>query len=145
LKSAPRERCEKNAAEEGSVAVAETIEEDSTNKASTPLPPRIISCGVSSAFAEVADMIERRREGEGPMFIRVRDSHFRSILKAVSWRVTGSIDTFVLSFIFTGSVKVAGSIAGAEAITKMILYYLHERAWSVIRWDQQGQTGGGSP
>jgi uncharacterized membrane protein len=51
---------------------------------------------------------------------------------------------FVLSFIFTGSVKVAGSIAGAEAITKMIVYYLHERAWSVIRWDQQGQTGGGS-
>jgi hypothetical protein len=48
------------------------------------------------------------------MFIRVRDSHFRSILKAVSWRITGSIDTFVLSFIFTGSVKVAGSIAGAE-------------------------------
>jgi uncharacterized membrane protein len=50
----------------------------------------------------------------------------------------------VLSFIFTGSVKVAGSIAGAEAITKMIFYYLHERAWSVIRWDQQGQTATGS-
>ena len=77
------------------------------------------------------------------MSIRVRDSHFRSIVKAVSWRVTGSIDTFVLSFIFTGSVKVAGSIAGAEAITKMILYYLHERAWTAIRWNQQGQTGGG--
>ena len=77
------------------------------------------------------------------MFLRVRDSHSRSILNAVSWRVTGSIDTFVLSLIFTGSVKVAGSIAGAEAITKMILYYLHERAWSAIRWNQQGQTGGG--
>jgi uncharacterized membrane protein len=73
------------------------------------------------------------------MFTRVRDSHFRSIVKAVSWRVTGSIDTFVLSFIFTGSVRVAGSIAGAEAITKMILYYLHERAWSVILWDQRGK------
>jgi len=78
------------------------------------------------------------------MFIRTRDSHFRSLVKAVSWRITGSIYTFVLSLIFTGSVKVAGSIAGAEAVTKMILYYLHERAWSVIRWDQQGQTGGGS-
>jgi uncharacterized membrane protein len=78
------------------------------------------------------------------MFIRTRDSHFRSMVKAISWRITGSIDTFVLSFLFTGSVKVAGSIAGAEAVTKMILYYLHERAWSVIRWDQQGQTGGGS-
>ncbi|WP_036032602.1 DUF2061 domain-containing protein [Bradyrhizobium yuanmingense] len=78
------------------------------------------------------------------MFIWTRESHFRSMVKAVSWRITGSFDTFVLSFIFTGSVKVAGSIAGAEAVTKMILYYLHERAWSVIRWDQQGQTGGGS-
>jgi uncharacterized membrane protein len=77
------------------------------------------------------------------MFIRTRDSHFRSLVKAVSWRITGSIDTFVLSLIFTGSVKVAGSIAGAEAITKMILYYLHERAWTAIRWNQQGQTGGG--
>jgi uncharacterized membrane protein len=77
------------------------------------------------------------------MLFRTRDSHFRSLVKAVSWRITGSIDTFVLSFIFTGSVKLAGSIAGAEAVTKMILYYLHERAWSVIRWDQQGQTGGG--
>ena len=78
------------------------------------------------------------------MFIRTRDSHFRSMVKAVSWRITGSSDTFVLSFIFTGSVRVAGSIAGAEAVTKMILYYLHERAWSVIGWDQQGQTGDGS-
>jgi uncharacterized membrane protein len=78
------------------------------------------------------------------MFIRVRDSHFRSIVKAVSWRVTGSIDTFVLSFILTGSVRVAGSIAGAEAITKMILYYLHERAWSAILWNQQEQVGGSS-
>jgi uncharacterized membrane protein len=78
------------------------------------------------------------------MFIRTRDSHFRSMVKAASWRITGSIDTFVLSFIFTGSVKVAGSIAGAEALTKMILYYFHERAWSIILWDQRGQTGSGS-
>ena len=76
------------------------------------------------------------------MFIHMRDSHPRSIAKAVSWRITGSLDTFVLGFLFTGSVKLAGSIAGAEMATKMILYYLHERAWSVIRWDQQGQTGG---
>jgi predicted membrane protein DUF2061 len=48
------------------------------------------------------------------MFIRVRDSHSRSIVKAVSWRVTGSVDTFVLSFVFTGSIKVAGSITDHE-------------------------------
>ena len=39
------------------------------------------------------------------MFLRVRDSHSRSILNAVSWRVTGSIDSFVLGFIFTGATS----------------------------------------
>jgi uncharacterized membrane protein len=60
------------------------------------------------------------------MSVRTEDSHPRSIAKAVSWRITGSVDTFVLSFIFTGSVKLAGSIAIAEMGTKMLLYYLHE-------------------
>lgn len=69
--------------------------------------------------------------------------HPRSIAKAVSWRITGSVDTFVLSFIFTGSAKLAGSIAIAEMATKMLLYYLHERAWSAIRWNQRGQSAEG--
>jgi uncharacterized membrane protein len=81
---------------------------------------------------------------EAPVFVRVRDSHPRSIAKAISRRITGSVDTFVLSFIFTGSVKLAGSIAGAELVTKMVLSYFHERAWSAIRWDQRGQIGGQS-
>jgi uncharacterized membrane protein len=77
------------------------------------------------------------------MFIRTRDSHPRSIAKAISWRVTGSVDTFLLSLIFTRSVSVAGSIALAEMVTKVLLYYLHERAWSAIRWNQRGQSSGG--
>jgi hypothetical protein len=44
LETCTRERCEKNAAEEGSVVVAETLEEDSTNEASTPPPPRSVNC-----------------------------------------------------------------------------------------------------
>ena len=77
------------------------------------------------------------------MFIRTGDSHPRSIAKAISWRITDSVDTFVLSLIFTGSVKLAGSIAISEMATKMVLYYLHERAWSGIRWNQSGQSAGG--
>jgi len=73
------------------------------------------------------------------MFIRVRDSHPRSIAKAVSWRLLGSIDTFVLSLIFTGSLRLAGSIAVTEMFTKMVLYYVHERVWSAIPWNQRGQ------
>ena len=62
------------------------------------------------------------------------NSHLRSLAKAVSWRVVGSADTFVLSLIFTGSGKYAISIATTEALTKIALYYFHERAWRRVRW-----------
>jgi uncharacterized membrane protein len=62
------------------------------------------------------------------------DSRMRSFAKAISWRVIGSADTFILSLIFTGSGKYAISIATAEAMTKIVLYYLHERGWRRIKW-----------
>jgi uncharacterized membrane protein len=65
---------------------------------------------------------------------RGRESHPRSFLKAVSWRTLGSIDTFVLGLVFTSDIKTAGSIAGTEVITKIALYYFHERLWAVIPW-----------
>ena len=65
---------------------------------------------------------------------RAFDSHPRSIAKAVTWRTLGSIDTFVLSWIITGNFVSAGSIASFEVITKMTLYYLHERGWSHVKW-----------
>lgn len=69
------------------------------------------------------------------MFLfRGREAHSRSFVKAVSWRTLGSLDTFALSWLFTGNVKAAGAIAGTEVITKIILFYLHERAWSHIHW-----------
>jgi len=62
------------------------------------------------------------------------DSHLRSLAKAVSWRFFGSLDTFILSLIFTGKWQYAVSIATAEALTKIVLFYLHERAWRLVRW-----------
>jgi len=66
------------------------------------------------------------------------NSHLRSLVKAVSWRVVGSLDTFILSLIFTGSGQYAISIASAEALTKIALYYVHERAWRRVRWGRLG-------
>ena len=66
--------------------------------------------------------------------IRGNESHQRSVLKAFSWRVLGSIDTFLLSWLFTGSPKAAGAIALTEVLTKMVLYYFHERAWAAVSW-----------
>lgn len=57
------------------------------------------------------------------------DTHARSLAKAVSWRVTGSLDTMLLSWLITGSVPMAATIGLAEVVTKSLLYYLHERAW----------------
>jgi uncharacterized membrane protein len=69
------------------------------------------------------------------MFLfRGREAHSRSLAKAVSWRVLGSIDTFLLSWLFTRSAKAAGAIAITEVLTKMVLYYFHERAWSSVGW-----------
>jgi uncharacterized membrane protein len=62
------------------------------------------------------------------------NAHLRSLIKAVSWRIFGSLDTFVLSMIFTGNAKYAVSIASAEALTKIALYYVHERAWRRVKW-----------
>jgi sulfate adenylyltransferase large subunit len=54
----------------------------------------------------------------------------RSIVKAITWRITGSLDTFLLSWLFTQSAKVAAAISLAEVVTKLVLYYVHERAWA---------------
>ena len=58
----------------------------------------------------------------------------RSLAKMVSWRVTATVDTFIISYFVTGSFAWAGSIAGLEVLTKMGLYYLHERAWARVQW-----------
>jgi uncharacterized membrane protein len=56
----------------------------------------------------------------------------RSLAKAVSWRVTGSVDTVLLSWLFTADLRIAAAIGLTEVVTKMVLYYLHERAWNRI-------------
>lgn len=63
-----------------------------------------------------------------------RESNSRSLAKAISWRVLGSIDTFLLSWFFTSSVQAAGAIAVTEVVTKIFLYYAHERAWANLSW-----------
>lgn len=53
----------------------------------------------------------------------------RHILKTITWRIVGTIDTIILSWVITGNLKIGMAIGGVEVITKMILYYLHERTW----------------
>lgn len=61
------------------------------------------------------------------------DSQGRSILKAISWRVIGTLDTIIISWFIAGDLSIAFSIGSIELLTKFILYYCHERAWNFIR------------
>ena len=56
-------------------------------------------------------------------------SRKRHFLKTITWRIIGTLDTMVLSWIIKGNWKFGVAIGGVELITKMVLYYFHERAW----------------
>lgn len=58
------------------------------------------------------------------------ERHYRSVVKAISWRATGTVDTIVISFLVTGHAKWALSIGFIELFTKVALYYVHERVWN---------------
>jgi uncharacterized membrane protein len=62
------------------------------------------------------------------------EKSYRSIVKSVSWRTIGTIDTIIISFIITGKPGLAFSIGGIEVFTKMALYYFHERTWNRINF-----------
>ena len=65
------------------------------------------------------------------------DSNRRSIAKTVSWRVAGSLSTFSISYLVTGSFGVAGSIAVVQMVVNTLLYYFHERIWGNIKWGRE--------
>ena len=53
----------------------------------------------------------------------------RSILKAISWRIIGTLDTMALGWVITGNPIMGLKIGALELFTKFILYYFHERIW----------------
>jgi len=63
-------------------------------------------------------------------------AHIISFCKTCTWRVVASLDTFLLSWLLTGTVAIAASIASLEVLTKMFLYYAHERQWEKPAFNQ---------
>jgi uncharacterized membrane protein len=66
--------------------------------------------------------------------LKAADSRGKSIVKSISWRVLGTIDTIVISWILTGKLTLALSIGSIEIFTKLFLYYAHERIWNLVKW-----------
>lgn len=63
-----------------------------------------------------------------------REGIKRSGMKTGTWRMIASLDTFLLAFFFTGNIGTALSIGGLEIVTKLVLYFFHERAWSRVKF-----------
>ena len=65
------------------------------------------------------------------------DTNIRSLVKTISWRVTGSLSTFIISYLILGSFTVASSIALTQVTVNTILYYVHERIWNRLSWGME--------
>ena len=61
-----------------------------------------------------------------------RESHLRSFLKALSWRVLATTTTALIAWIVTGDISIAIFIGGIEFIAKFFIYYGHERVWQLV-------------
>ena len=53
----------------------------------------------------------------------------RHILKTITWRIIGTLDTMIIAWALSGDPLLGLSIGGIEVFSKMVLYYIHERVW----------------
>lgn len=65
---------------------------------------------------------------------QMKENKSRSIGKSISWRILATCDTILISFIITGSFAIAATIGSIEVLTKMFLYYFHERVWNRLEY-----------
>lgn len=62
------------------------------------------------------------------------DTNTRSLVKTVTWRLTGSGATFGISWLISGDIAIAGTIAVIQIVANTVLYYVHERIWNTVKW-----------
>jgi uncharacterized membrane protein len=58
----------------------------------------------------------------------------RSFVKALSYRIWGTLSSFVVAYVLTGNAALSGAIAFWETVVKVFIYYAHERGWNKISW-----------
>ena len=62
------------------------------------------------------------------------DTIVRSLVKTISWRLTGTFCTFLISFIILGDITTSSTIALIQLIFNTVMFYIHERIWNIIKW-----------
>jgi uncharacterized membrane protein len=70
----------------------------------------------------------------------VTDKPKRSLIKTITWRITGSGATFGISYLISGNFAIAGSIASIQLVTNTVLYFIHERVWDRVKWGRASQS-----
>lgn len=72
------------------------------------------------------------------------EKHYRSLVKGISWRIVGSLDTFWIALLVNRNsehaTQTAFYIAATEVITKVLLFWLHERAWLKVNWGKESKV-----
>jgi len=64
----------------------------------------------------------------------MEETHKRTLVKSISWRIIATATTMVAAYIITGEVAIALGIGAIEATAKLLFYYLHERSWAHVSW-----------
>jgi uncharacterized membrane protein len=64
----------------------------------------------------------------------MKETAFRSLIKALTYRFWQSINTFLISLLVTGRIDLAAAIVSLEVVVKIVIYFFHERIWGKIRW-----------
>ena len=79
-------------------------------------------------------LIKRNKEQSTYTKDSTSESPKRSVVKSIRWRIVGTLDTILISWAVTGTLSMAFSIGLVELVTKMVLYFFHERIWNSIKW-----------
>ena len=76
---------------------------------------------------------EEEEEDDQIIQVPLPESHLRSLIKGVSYRIVSSLATITISYVVIGNVDEALKIGFVEFFAKILIYYLHERLWAHIK------------
>jgi uncharacterized membrane protein len=78
-----------------------------------------------------------KQKREYTLEIKMKVTRARSFAKALSYRIWGTLSSFIVAYIITRSATISGAIAFWETVVKIFIYYAHERGWNYIQWGRK--------
>lgn len=81
-------------------------------------------------------LLAKEKKSKKPTYVG-EERISRSIVKAISWRLIGTLDTIIIAYFITNTLQQALTIGLIEWVSKMILYFIHERVWNQILWGKK--------